>query len=79
MPEQLRAEMSDSLLLTATTTLLKNRPHHVTYSDLEKLSGVPEAWIKAFGQGRMSNPSVVRVEKLYNALAPTPLELPNEL
>lgn len=68
-----------SLLLEVTLALLLERPRTQTYADIAKISGVPEAWIKAFGQGRMKNPSVVRVEALYNALSDEPLELPYDV
>jgi hypothetical protein len=79
MPGKRKKIKTASALLEITLALLDNRPRSVTYADLEKLSGVPEAWIKAFGQRRMENPSVVRVEALYNVLSDEPLELPYEL
>jgi transcriptional regulator with XRE-family HTH domain len=80
MPSKKVSKMtSDSLLCHVTFRLLRQLPRTVTYADLAKASGVSEAWIKSFGQGRMTNPSVVRVEKLYNALSDKPLELPHDL
>lgn len=79
MPRKTKFAMTDSVLFYTTYRLLEERPRHVTYDHLEEQSGVPAAWIKAFGQGRMNDPSVIRVEKLYNALADEPLELPYEV
>ena len=74
-----KTKMTESVLYHVTYRLLETRPRGWTYAMLEQATGVPEAWIKAFGQGRMENPSVVRVEKLYNALAEEPLELPYDV
>lgn len=79
MPKKVRFQTSDSVLFMRTRKLLKNRPHCLTYAEIAEKSGVPEEWIKSFGQGRTRNPSVIRVEKLYNALSSAPLELPDEL
>lgn len=79
MAHKITFKMVESVLFHTTFRLLEERPRTVTYADLATQSGVPEAWIKAFGQGRMRDPSVVRVEKLYNALSDEPLELPYEI
>ena len=76
MPRKTTFAMSESVLFVTTFKLLEDRPRHVTYEMLESVSGVPWAWIKAFAYGRIQDPSVIRVEKLYNALADEPLELP---
>jgi hypothetical protein len=79
MPRKTTFALPDSVLFYTTFRLLEDRPRHLTYERLEEISGVPAAWIKAFGQGRMKDPSVIRVEKLYNALADEALELPYEV
>ena len=79
MPRKLVHTMTDSVLYKTTILLLENRPYCITYAELAEASGVSESWIKALGQGRMHDPSVVKVEKLYNALSAAPLELPYEL
>lgn len=79
MSRKVGFSISESVLYQRTFDLLARRSRTVTYADLSAITGVTEAWIQAFGQGRMTNPSVIRVEKLYNALSSTPLELPDEL
>ena len=79
MSRKRKTKKMETVLFRATFTLLKNRPVWLTYAELSDKTGIPEAWIKSFGQGRMTDPSVVRVEKLYNVLAEAPLELPDEL
>jgi hypothetical protein len=71
--------MEESKLFTITYHLLNSRPRHVSYAQITMATGIPEAWLRKFGAGRMRDPSVVRVEKLYNALADAPLNLPYEL
>lgn len=79
MPKKRKFPMTASVLFHTTFALLQDRPRHVTLAILAETSGVPEEWIKKFGQGAISDPGVIRVEKLYNALADEALELPYEV
>lgn len=72
-------DRSESRLYSATYVLLRTRPRDVFLTDIADGTGIPLGWLKAFSQGRMSDPSVVRVEKLYNWLSDEPLEIPYEL
>lgn len=71
-------DSSESSLYTKTLQMLVERPRSVLLSDIAEATNIPEAWLKAFGQGRMSDPSVVRVEILYNYLSDEPLELSHD-
>jgi len=55
-------------LLTKVLELLANRPRGVAYKDISLATGLPEPWLKLFAAGRISDPSVNRIELLYNYL-----------
>jgi hypothetical protein len=67
--------MEDSALFSATFKLLDDRPRRITLAILEKETGIPEEWLKKFGQGVIGDPGVIRVEKLFVALTGKPLDL----
>ena len=66
---------TESKLYEKAIFLLQNRNVKVQFKDIEKATGVPEGWIKAFNSGKMKNPSVVRVEKLYSFLSGNELNI----
>lgn len=55
--------------------LLANRPREQTLKGIAEATGLPEAWLKVFAQGRIQDPSVNRVETLYNYLSEKPLDV----
>lgn len=63
-----------SKLLDTTARLLES-----TDLPLDKISsrtGLTVAWLRDFRRGRMADPSVVKVETLYNLLAARKLTVP---
>jgi predicted transcriptional regulator len=66
---------TESLLYEKTYILLQNRTVKIQFKDISEKTGVPEGWIKAFNAGKMKNPSVVRVEKLYAFLTGSELNV----
>lgn len=56
-------ELRDSTIL-----LMKNRPVWLTLKIIEEETTIPEGWLKMFAQGKISDPSVNRVETLKNYL-----------
>lgn len=60
---------TDSIcLLTHTRELLKNRPRTLTLAQIAEDSGVSLGWLNAFSAGLYSEPSVVRVQKVFERL-----------
>lgn len=64
-----------SKLAEKTLELLNNRSVKLKFKDIANATGVPEGWIKVFNTGTIKEPSVVRVEKLYEFLASKSLEV----
>lgn len=52
-----------------TLALLKERPKSVYLKDIAEASGVTLKWLEAFHAGRILNPGVINLEKLYNYLS----------
>lgn len=67
--------MSSSILLSRTLHLVRNRSVTATYDVIAEDTGLKAHWVKAFANGRMRDPSVVKVETLYNYLNKSPLTL----
>ena len=65
--------MSSSILLERTLHLARNRPRSLKYDVIVLETGLKRRWLEEFIAGRIDDPSVVKVEKLYNYLAETPL------
>lgn len=64
-----------SRLAKRVIELLKARPYGVSFRQLEEETNIPQGWINRLQQGKIAEPSVVRVEKLYEHLSETRLEL----
>ena len=55
--------------------LLANRPRDMTLKHIADTTGLPEAWLKLFARDKIADPSVNRVETLYNYLSEKPLDV----
>lgn len=67
--------MDEPKLRDKVLDMLANRPRNVTLKDIAKGADVPEPWLKTFAAGRIPDPSVNRVEVLYNYLNGKPLNV----
>lgn len=56
-------------LLEKTKQLLAERPRYKTYALIASEIGVSEYWILNLVTGKMPEPSVVKVQKLYEYLS----------
>jgi len=67
--------MQNSLLLT-TARLLRDRPKSLSLYDLAQELSVSVSWLSSLlSDDPPEGASVTKVEKLYNRLAPSPLNL----
>ena len=64
--------MASSLLRRTRTLLRKTRQ---THKDVARATRIPVAWIQQFSVSRSTNPGVTRVQKLYEYLSGSKLEL----
>lgn len=55
--------------------LLRERPRSMTYKKIAEDTDIPEGWLKVFAGGNIDDPSVNRVETLYNYLSGQPLNV----
>lgn len=62
---------SDQSLLTKTKELLSD--HEGTYFDIYDKTGIQPTWLSALATGRIKNPSVNKVQRLYEHLRGQPL------
>lgn len=67
--------MEEPKLRAKVLELLGNRPRNMTYKDIADATDLPEPWLKTFAAGRIADPSVNRVETLYNFLTGKPLNV----
>ena len=51
-----------------TLKLLRERPNCIKFKQIEKDTGLPKGWLYMYAKGKITNPSVNRIEKLYNYL-----------
>lgn len=56
-------------LLTHTRNLLKNRPRCLTLPMIAEATDLSVGWLNAFSAGSYAEPSVVRVQKLFEFLS----------
>ena len=56
-------------LRDATLELVRNRPRHITYRDIEAATAIKKEWLAKFQQGKFDDPGVNRVETLYTFLS----------
>ena len=69
-----RLRAPEGVLVRETRRLLKEGKRSHLAISLE--TGLPENWLWRFSAGRMTDPSVNRVERLYTCLTGRALELP---
>jgi hypothetical protein len=67
--------MYSSQLLERTLQLVAERPRTCTFEVLSKETGIPATWLKHFARGKIDDPGVIRVEKLYVFFTKASLEL----
>ena len=62
-------------LYEKTLKLIRNCPRNITYADIGHNTGLSIHWIEKFGQGKIKNPSVQKVQTLYEFLTGKKLEI----
>jgi hypothetical protein len=72
-----------SIFLDETKRLLKTRPKHITFQLISEETGLTIDWIESLlyrkeKPGKLFDPGVRRIEKLYNYLAEKPFSFANE-
>lgn len=67
--------MASCKLLDRTLELVRNRPVTLTYEELAKRTGLNVYWIRLFARGKIDNPGVVHVCRLYEFLAQAELKV----
>ncbi len=56
-------------LFNKTLNLLRNRPKWMSFTTIEKETGISKDWLKKFSQGKISNPGVNTIQELYEYLS----------
>lgn len=56
-------------LVKTTIELIQNRSVKVKLNQISGATGIPEAWISLFAQGKIIEPSANRVLKLYEYMS----------
>jgi hypothetical protein len=59
----------NSEMAMATRALLHNRPRSMSYRDITVNTGIDDEWLTRFSTGRMPNPKIVELERLYKFLS----------
>ena len=62
-------------LYEKTLNLFKNRPVWQTHKLIENETGIGRAWLKKFSYGEIENPSVNKIQTLYEYLTDTKLDV----
>lgn len=62
-------------LYQKTIELITNRNRTLTYPVLAEKTGLSKHWIEKFAQGEIQQPSVIKVQKLYEFLSKKELVL----
>jgi hypothetical protein len=65
----------ESKLKDRTIELLNNRPVWMLLKHIAQQTQIPEGWIKMLAQNKIAEPSVNRIEKIYEHLSNKPLEV----
>lgn len=65
-----------SKLLTRTLHLLNTRPDTCTLELISVKTGLTVAWLRDIENGRIVEPSVVKIETLHDYLSPQKLKMP---
>lgn len=55
-------------IVQETIKLLSERNHRFNWSRIEKDTGIPRGWLSMFARGKITDPSYLRLIKLYNYL-----------
>lgn len=63
-------------LLARTVQLLQDRPEDLTILKIQEATGLPFHWLTKMAANQIPNPSVNRVQRLYEYLAGKPIRLP---
>ena len=54
-----------------TLKLLRNRPNFIKFKQIEKDTGLPIGWLYMYAKGKITDPSVNRIETLFKYLTQT--------
>lgn len=55
--------------LEKTLYLLQNRPRSQTYNEISTMTNIGESWLRMFGRGEIQDPSVNKIQTLYEFLS----------
>lgn len=64
-------------LRDATVFLLQTRPANLKLTQIAEATSIPIGWLKVFARGEIADPSVNRIETLYEYLCGAQIELIN--
>jgi len=62
-------------LYEKTRELLKARPATMTFATIEQETGIKESWLRMFNRGKIEDPSVNTIQKLYEFLSGSKLRV----
>lgn len=65
----------DTSLRDKTLKMLKERDSSFTFRVIQKETGIKEDWLNKFAQGLIDDPSVNKIQTLYNYLSTFPLKV----
>ena len=51
-----------------TLKLLRNRPNFIKFKQIEEDTGIPKGWMYMYAKGKITDPSVNRIEILHKYL-----------
>lgn len=60
--------MYESEWASVVHAMLIDKPANITYQEIADRAGLDIGFIKTFAAGSIKNPTITRVEKLYNTL-----------
>lgn len=62
-------------LLEKTIQLINERPYNIKLADIAKATGTTTVWLSKLANGGMNDPSVVKVQAVYEFLSNKKLEV----
>jgi hypothetical protein len=65
--------MSSVCIVERSQELVRNRPRPITFRVIEEGTGISPRWLTDFTNGRITEPSAQRIQKLYEFLTGQPL------
>ena len=71
----MRQTFGGTRLRDKTLALVRAVPRSVTLQQIADEAGLPAAWLSAFARGEIDNPSVCRIERLWEYLTGRQLEV----